>query len=80
VNAWDDMKGADSLRRNHWAPWSHEWSGCSRWYGLNPLALLNSLTVSGQYQLYAVNLPSLTDASGFPVLIDGHSANNDPTR
>ncbi|KAH8763860.1 hypothetical protein BGZ57DRAFT_991050, partial [Hyaloscypha finlandica] len=36
--------------------------------------------VSGQYQLYAVNLPSLTDASGFPVLIDGHSANNDPTR
>lgn len=30
--------------------------------------------------MYAVKLPSLADVSGFPVLIDGHSANNDPTR
>lgn len=35
---------------------------------------------NGIYQMYALNLPSLTDAPGFPVLLDGHSADNDPTR
>jgi hypothetical protein len=37
-------------------------------------------TILGQYKFYAVKLPSLTDVSGFPVIIDGHYANNDPTR
>jgi iron transport multicopper oxidase len=34
----------------------------------------------GQYKFYAVQLPGLTDITGFPVIIDGHFANNDPTR
>ncbi|KAF8855141.1 hypothetical protein BDZ45DRAFT_676433 [Acephala macrosclerotiorum] len=37
-------------------------------------------TILGQYKFYAVKLPGLTDVSGFPVIIDGHNANNDPTR
>ncbi|KAJ9158479.1 WSC-domain-containing protein [Coniochaeta hoffmannii] len=35
---------------------------------------------NGIYKLHALQLPSLTDAPGFPVLIDGHNADNDPTR
>jgi iron transport multicopper oxidase len=35
---------------------------------------------NGIYQLYALNLPTLTNAPGFPVLIDGHNADNDPAR
>ena len=30
--------------------------------------------------MYALQLPSLTDVTGFPVMIDGHAADNDPTR
>lgn len=30
--------------------------------------------------MYAVRLPTLQDVQGFPVSIDGHYANNDPTR
>ncbi|CZS88993.1 uncharacterized protein RCO7_04645 [Rhynchosporium graminicola] len=37
-------------------------------------------TINGVYKLYAVNLPSLVDVAGFPIVIDGHNANNDPTR
>jgi|SRR6187402_146318 len=37
-------------------------------------------TILGQYKFYAVKLPSLVDVTGFPVIIDGHFANNDPTR
>ena len=32
------------------------------------------------YSLYAVDVNTLEDVQGFPVLIDGHSADNDPTR
>ncbi|KAK5663734.1 hypothetical protein OQA88_4165 [Cercophora sp. LCS_1] len=35
---------------------------------------------NGIYQLYALHLPSLEDVEDFPVLIDGHNADNDPTR
>lgn len=35
---------------------------------------------TGVYKMYAVKLPGLTDIAGFPVIIDGHSANNDPAR
>jgi iron transport multicopper oxidase len=34
----------------------------------------------GQYKMYAVKLPALTDIPGYPVIIDGKYANNDPTR
>lgn len=34
----------------------------------------------GQYWFYAVNFVTLQDQPGFPVLIDGHFADNDPTR
>ncbi|KAI4247917.1 MAG: hypothetical protein LQ352_006058 [Teloschistes flavicans] len=34
----------------------------------------------GIYNFYAVNILDLTDRPGFPVLIDGHNADNDPTR
>lgn len=34
----------------------------------------------GQYKMYAVQIPSLVDVTGFPLIIDGHYANNDPTR
>lgn len=36
--------------------------------------------VTGVYKMYAVNLPTLADVTGFPVVIDGHYAANDPTR
>lgn len=36
-------------------------------------------TIYGQYKMYAVKLPALTDVSGFPVIIQGN-ANNDRTR
>ncbi|KAK3686178.1 hypothetical protein B0T22DRAFT_242361 [Podospora appendiculata] len=36
--------------------------------------------INGTYKLYAVTLPTLADISGFPVTIDGHAADNDPTR
>ncbi|KAB5549639.1 hypothetical protein GE09DRAFT_180398 [Coniochaeta sp. 2T2.1] len=32
------------------------------------------------YKLHALQLPSLTDVPEFPVQIDGHNADNDPTR
>lgn len=31
-------------------------------------------------RFYAVNVLDLTDRPGFPILIDGHNADNDPTR
>ncbi|KAI4139521.1 MAG: hypothetical protein L6R39_006249 [Caloplaca ligustica] len=34
----------------------------------------------GIYNFYAVNILDLTDRPGFPVLVDGHNADNDPTR
>ncbi|KAL8705372.1 MAG: hypothetical protein Q9201_001491 [Fulgogasparrea decipioides] len=34
----------------------------------------------GIYNFYAVNILDLTDRPGFPVLIDGHNADNDPAR
>ncbi|KAL8946506.1 MAG: hypothetical protein Q9222_007107 [Ikaeria aurantiellina] len=34
----------------------------------------------GVYQFYAVNVLDLTDRPGFPVLIDGNNADNDPAR
>ncbi|KAK3935250.1 hypothetical protein QBC46DRAFT_462189, partial [Diplogelasinospora grovesii] len=40
----------------------------------------NGGTINGQYKFYAVKLPSLQDVSGFPIIIDGHHANNDLTR
>lgn len=33
---------------------------------------------SGRF--YAVNVNDLTDRPGFPVLVDGHNAENDPAR
>lgn len=30
--------------------------------------------------MYAVKIPTLADVAGFPIVIDGHNANNDPTR
>ncbi|KAL9609724.1 MAG: hypothetical protein Q9167_005532 [Letrouitia subvulpina] len=35
---------------------------------------------NGVYKFYAVNILDLTDRPGFPILIDGHNADNDPTR
>jgi len=32
------------------------------------------------YEFYAVQIPTLQDISGFPVVVDGNYANNDPTR
>ncbi|KAH9212453.1 hypothetical protein DL95DRAFT_304226, partial [Leptodontidium sp. 2 PMI_412] len=32
------------------------------------------------YKMYAVKIPTLADVAGFPIVIDGHNANNDPTR
>jgi iron transport multicopper oxidase len=37
-------------------------------------------TLAGQYKLFALNLPSLTDAPGFPISIEGKNANNDRSR
>jgi hypothetical protein len=34
----------------------------------------------GRYLFYAVNINTLQDVPGFPVLIDGHNADSDPTR
>ncbi|CAI4220084.1 unnamed protein product [Parascedosporium putredinis] len=53
--------------------------------GRFPLEINNSLLTSqtrdlGTYSLYAVDLHTLEDVEGFPVLIDGHYADNDPTR
>jgi iron transport multicopper oxidase len=44
--------------------------------------LLNSTNNvgSGIYNFYAVDVLTLADKPGFPVLIDGHNADNDPTR
>ena len=30
--------------------------------------------------MYAIRIPSLEDVEGFPVMVDGHHADNDPTR
>jgi iron transport multicopper oxidase len=35
---------------------------------------------NGIYQFYAVDINTLQDRTGFPVLIDGHNADSDPTR
>ncbi|KAL8742728.1 MAG: hypothetical protein Q9190_004833 [Brigantiaea leucoxantha] len=35
---------------------------------------------NGIYKFYAVNIRDLTDRPGFPILIDGHNADNDPAR
>lgn len=37
-------------------------------------------TANGIYKLYAVYIPSLEDAPGFPTLIDGNNADNDRRR
>ena len=37
-------------------------------------------TCSGIYKFYAVDILTLEDKPGFPVLIDGNFADNDPTR
>ncbi|KAK3337398.1 hypothetical protein B0T19DRAFT_71530 [Cercophora scortea] len=34
----------------------------------------------GQYKMYVVKLPDLTDVAGFPVIMDGHQAVNDRNR
>ncbi|CAL3964329.1 unnamed protein product [Diplocarpon coronariae] len=34
----------------------------------------------GIYKFYAIDVQTLQDKPGFPVLIDGHNADNDPTR
>ncbi|KAH0556915.1 hypothetical protein GP486_005298 [Trichoglossum hirsutum] len=35
---------------------------------------------NGIYKFYAVDIKDLTDRPGFPILVDGHNADNDPTR
>lgn len=35
---------------------------------------------TARYYFHALQLPDLTEVSGFPVMIDGHHADNDPTR
>ncbi|KAK3335420.1 WSC domain-containing protein [Cercophora scortea] len=35
---------------------------------------------NGVYRMYALQLPTLADVPGFPVLMDGSRADNDPTR
>ncbi|EKD14546.1 uncharacterized protein L3040_000069 [Drepanopeziza brunnea f. sp. 'multigermtubi'] len=35
---------------------------------------------NGIYKFYAIDVQTLQDRPGFPVLIDGHNADNDPTR
>ncbi|KZL79134.1 wsc domain-containing protein [Colletotrichum incanum] len=37
-------------------------------------------TANGVYKMYALRIPSLEDVAGFPVLIDGINADNDPAR
>ncbi|EFQ31337.1 WSC domain-containing protein [Colletotrichum graminicola] len=37
-------------------------------------------TANGVYKMYAIRIPSLEDVAGFPVLIDGMNADNDPAR
>jgi hypothetical protein len=37
-------------------------------------------TLLGEFYLFAVQLPGLTDIAGFPVTTSGHAADNDPTR
>ncbi|KAK3322957.1 hypothetical protein B0H66DRAFT_581844 [Apodospora peruviana] len=37
-------------------------------------------TANGVYKMYALRLPSLEDVNGFPVVIDGTRADNDPAR
>jgi len=34
----------------------------------------------GQYKMYAVHIPTLTDVAGYPIIIDGRAADNDGTR
>lgn len=41
---------------------------------------ISSSIFLGQYKFYAVKIPTLTDVAGFPIIIDGHYANNDNTR
>lgn len=37
-------------------------------------------TLNGVYRFYALRIPSLVDVPGFPVLVDGHPADNDPAK
>ncbi|KAL0938531.1 WSC domain-containing protein-like protein 3 [Colletotrichum truncatum] len=37
-------------------------------------------TANGVYKMYALRIPSLEDVEGFPVLIDGINADNDPAK
>ncbi|KAK2008051.1 WSC domain-containing protein [Colletotrichum eremochloae] len=37
-------------------------------------------TANGVYKMYAIRIPTLEDVAGFPVLIDGMNADNDPAR
>lgn len=37
-------------------------------------------TTIGQYMFYALDVNTLADKPGFPIIIDGHFADNDPTR
>jgi hypothetical protein len=41
--------------------------------------LINELNI-GIYKFYAIDVSTLEDKPGFPVLIDGNFANNDKTR
>ncbi len=36
--------------------------------------------IIGQYKFYAVQLPALTNVPGYPIIMEGHYATNDPTR
>ncbi|RDW79993.1 hypothetical protein BP6252_04631 [Coleophoma cylindrospora] len=40
----------------------------------------NGGVANGIYKFYAVDINTLNDKPGFPILIDGHNADNDPTR
>ncbi|KAK3941806.1 hypothetical protein QBC46DRAFT_429062, partial [Diplogelasinospora grovesii] len=48
--------------------------------GYKNAAATGSGTINGQYKVYAVKIPNLTDMPGFPTILDGNYANNDPTR
>ncbi|TPX13636.1 uncharacterized protein E0L32_005839 [Thyridium curvatum] len=37
-------------------------------------------TANGIYKMYAIRIPTLEDVEGFPVVIDGHNADNDHAR
>ena len=47
---------------------------------ITPRAYSCLTTFLGQYKLYAVNLPSLTDVPGWPYILPNKPANNDLSR